>query len=344
MTNYRIGIVGTGFGVSTHLPALTAHPRFEVVALASPSSAARIAKERGIANAFASCQAMLDGCELDAVTIASPPFAHAADVHAALARAKHVVCEKPFALSVADAEGLAEAAARAGTACGIAHEFRFSAPLAALREMIVNRHLDPVRDIEVARYAGNLRGAVQAPRSWWFEAGRGGGIAGGMLVHWIDLANWLAGKPFKRASGLLRTANPARSDNAGPFTSAVDDGAFAAIEYEGGLVARVAADATLAVESFLCAVHGETRTAVASGTSPIGASLHAVDAQETSELECAPSPYAKFASVNPSVPLMMELYDEFVKQIETGASALPTFADGVETQRVMAAIGYPPGR
>ncbi|MEO6834755.1 MAG: Gfo/Idh/MocA family oxidoreductase, partial [Candidatus Tumulicola sp.] len=84
METYRIGIVGAGFGVSSHLPALLAHPRFDVVALASPSSAARIAAERGIPNAFASCAEMLAGCKLDAVTIASPPHAHSRDVLAAL--------------------------------------------------------------------------------------------------------------------------------------------------------------------------------------------------------------------------------------------------------------------
>ncbi|MHB8194523.1 MAG: Gfo/Idh/MocA family oxidoreductase, partial [Vulcanimicrobiaceae bacterium] len=44
--NIRIGIVGAGFGVSSHLPALLAHPRFDVVALASPHSAAQIAADR----------------------------------------------------------------------------------------------------------------------------------------------------------------------------------------------------------------------------------------------------------------------------------------------------------
>src|ERR1700753_4189665 len=116
---YRIGIVGTGFGVSSHLPALLAHPRFDVVALASPTSAAKIAQERGIPHSFKSCEEMLAGCELDAVTIASPPFTHHADVLASLAAQKHVMCEKPFALNVRQAEEMVAAAQKAGTACGV---------------------------------------------------------------------------------------------------------------------------------------------------------------------------------------------------------------------------------
>ena len=68
--------------------------------------------------------------------------------------------------------------------------------------------------------------------------------------------------------------------------------------------------------------------------------LYTVDVDETNELQCKPSPYAKFASILPNVPYLIELYDEFVKQIETGTSALPTFEDGLDTQRVLAAIGY----
>ena len=117
--HFRAGIVGTGFGVSAHLPALIAHPRFEVVALASPSSAERVARERGIAAAFPSCQAMLAGIELDVVIVASPPFAHEHDVLASLDALKHVLCEKPFALDVEQARRMVSAAAQAGTACGM---------------------------------------------------------------------------------------------------------------------------------------------------------------------------------------------------------------------------------
>ena len=51
MKPYRVGIVGSGFGAVAHLPALTNHPDFTVVAIASPSNATRIAREKHIANA-----------------------------------------------------------------------------------------------------------------------------------------------------------------------------------------------------------------------------------------------------------------------------------------------------
>jgi len=340
MKPYRIGIVGTGFGVSTHLPALKHHPRFEVLALASPSSAAEVARREDIGHAFRSCAEMVAGCELDAVTVASPPFAHRDDVLAALAAHKHVLAEKPFALNVEEARAMIEAERLAGTACGVVHEFRFVTQTAALRELVAHGHLGKLRDIEVTLFRTSLRANERRPRGWWFQRERGGGLAGAVMSHLFDLANWLADRDPLRTIGFRRTANPRRTDDLGYFESTVDDGAFALIEYADGLVARICADATAAVESYTSAVHGETRTAVASGPVVTDLALYAVDGNETDELACKPSPYRALARINGSVPPLMELYDEFVKKIESKANALPTFSEALRTQESLAAIGY----
>jgi hypothetical protein len=102
----------------------------------------------------------------------------------------------------------------------------------------------------------------------------------------------------------------------------------------------VSVDATTPVESFTLAAHGENRTAVASGTDFDTMRLFSIDEDETSELDVKPSPYARFAPVDRHVPFVMELLDEFVKQVRTGQSAVPTFAEAVVTQRVLASIGY----
>lgn len=338
---YRVGIVGSGFGVRAHLPAFVAHPQFEVVALASPHSAARVAKERGIAHAFSSCKEMLAGCELDVVSVAAPPFTHHDDVLAALAAEKHVLCEKPFALTVAQAEAMHEAAHKAGTACGVMHEFRWVPQRLAIKELIVNGHLAPLREIEITLLMDFLRAEAPRENSWWLDRERGGGVAGALLSHLIDASNWLAGRAPLRSTGYIRTANKQRHDGrGGTFESTVDDGAFALLDYGDGLIARLSCDATTAVESFTLSAHAENRTAVASGTEMYDMRLFAVDKDETSELQTKPSPYARLQSVDAHVPLIMQLLDEFVKQIETGASALPTFEEAVVTQRVLASIGF----
>ncbi|GAC1502920.1 MAG: Gfo/Idh/MocA family oxidoreductase [Vulcanimicrobiaceae bacterium] len=337
---YRVGIVGAGFGEKVHVPAYAAHPSFEVVAIASPHSAARVAAARSIPHAYPTLAEMLRGSELDLISIASPPFAHHADVCAALEAGKHVICEKPFTLNIAQAEDLCARAKIAGTVCGVMHEFRWVPQRIALKELIVNGHLAPMRQIELTQLTTFLRADATRPGNWWFEKERGGGLAGALLSHLIDTATWLAGRYPVRSSGFLRTANPQRHDAEKSFRSTVDDGAFALIDYGKGLVARVTCDATAAVESFTLSAHAENRTAVASGTSMVDMRLFAVDDEETSELECTPMKYAKFAAINANVPLCLELLDEFVKQAQTGSSALPTFEDALHTQEVLDALGY----
>ena len=342
-TVYRIGIVGSGFGVKAHLPALVAHPRFDVVALASPNSAATIAAERGIPNSFRSCGEMLTGCDLDAVVISAPPFTHEDDVLASLAARKHILCEKPFALNVAQAQRMLDASLTAGTACGVSHEFRWVPQRMAIKELVANGHLDPVREIEMTHLMPVRRPEDLRPRGWLFEKSKGGGLSGALLSHVIDSANWIAGRPPLRVAGLSRIAVPQRQDDRGSFTSDTDDGAFAVLDYGRGLVARLTVDGTANVAQFTLAVHGGKRTAVASGTDLFDTQLFVIDDDEQSELECRPSPYAKLESLGGNVPLLCELYDEWIKQIENGNSELPTFAEALETQRVLAAVGYSTG-
>jgi predicted dehydrogenase len=283
---------------------------------------------------------MLQGCELDVVSIAAPPFTHHRDVLASIASGKHVVCEKPFALNVRDAEEMVAASEKSDVATAVMHEFRFIPQRTALKELIVNGHLQPLREIEITQLAGFLRQDATRKRGWWFEKERGGGIAGALLSHIIDSANWYAGRPPVRVTGLLRTANRLRHDSEGEFTSNVDDGAFALLDYGDGLVARLTVDGTTRVNQSTYAIHAENRTAVASGTDVHDMRLFSIDDEETSELDCKPSPYERMQSVDKHVPLVMQLLDEFVKEIETGNSAVPTFKDALETQRVLEAIGY----
>ncbi len=336
----RVGIVGSGFGVSVHLPALRAHSRFEVVALASPNTAQEHAKQAEIAHAYASCKEMLAHEKLDAVIIASPPFAHHEDTLAALNAGVHVLCEKPMGLSAEECEAMVAAEKTAGTACGICFEFRYLPQRIALREMVANGHLDPIREVELSHLMGFLRRDTTRRRGWWFQRERGGGIAGAILSHAIDAANHLLARVPQHTTGLLRTANVQRTDAQGEFTSNVDDGAFALLDYGDGIVARLSVDGCAAVESFTLAVHGEARTAVTSGTSALDLRLFSVDDEETNELDCAASPYTRFAPINAAVPPMMQLYDDWVLAIDGQPHSLPSFHDGLAVARVLQALGY----
>ena len=313
MKKFRIATIGLPPNDGTHRLALAHHPAFEL--------------------------AKGDATDLDAIVVASPPASHVEDVLAALGRGLHVIVAPPFALDVAGAQRMTDAAKAAGKECGVAYEFRFVPQAQATKELIVNKHLGPMRSIEIARQNGALRGSTRYERGWWFERGTGGGVAAAGLAHSIDLALWFAGRPPQGASGLVRTANPERRDKDGTFAATADDGAFALLDFGDGLAARLSEDRTAPVESYVCAVYGEDRVAVSSGRDVDATTLYTVDDDETNELQCAPSPHAKAAATFGNVVFTMDFYDELATQIETGTSALPTFAEALEVQRVVSAIG-----
>ena len=341
MNTLKVGIVGSGFGGAVHAPAYALQPRFEVVAIASPTNAERVARERKIPHAFPSVEAMLAGVELDVVAVASPPFDHHRSVLAALSAGKHVLCEKPFALTVAQAGEMVALAASAGTATALAFEFRYLPTVLALGELIENGHLGALREIEVARLGRDLlERETRRERGWWFSRERGGGVANAFMPHFFDLANHLSGRTVRATHGLLRTANPRRVDSQGTFESTVADGAFAFVDYGDGLVGRVSNDSTTIVESMTVAAHGELRSAVASGPSLGGLRLFTLADDEQDELEVAALANVQHSAIHPNLPAFLALLDAFAVRIDLGGGDAPTFADGLVTQQQLAAIGY----
>jgi predicted dehydrogenase len=338
--NYRVGVLGASFGGSVHVPAFHAQGRFDVVAIASPNRAAEVAKMRNIPHSFSSLEEMLAGVELDVLSVATPPFEHREPVLRALERGLHVLCEKPFGLNVAEAEEMLEASKRAGTVCALAHEFRYLASRIATRELFVNGHLGRLRALEVSWSGPMLRTESGRPNSWWFERRRGGGVTGAILSHNIDAASHFIGRPPVRATGYERTAIPERTSEGQNFTSDVADGAFATVDYGDGLIATITVDATRIVSSVLLAAHGSLRTAVSSGTDLGELRTFAIDAEETSELEIVPQPHDNLRAAHGNLPAFVTLLDAFAARIDGGTAEIPTFEDGLHTQRVLAAVGY----
>src|SRR5205085_3860424 len=102
---FRVGVIGTGFGSAVHVPAFSASPDFEVVAIASRhrANAERVAAEHDIAWAGDDYRAMLSEVDLDVISVATPGGLHHEIVLAAAEAGRHILCEKPFATSLTQA-------------------------------------------------------------------------------------------------------------------------------------------------------------------------------------------------------------------------------------------------
>jgi predicted dehydrogenase len=114
MNRLRVGIVAAGIMGEQHAKIYSRNPACEIVAIADGNlDRARIlASKLNIPSVFSSHQAMLAGTEIDVVSVCTPDFAHAEPAIAAAEAGKHVLVEKPLAVTVADAEAIIAAARR----------------------------------------------------------------------------------------------------------------------------------------------------------------------------------------------------------------------------------------
>ena len=100
------------------------------------------------------------------------------------------------------------------------------------------------------------------------------------------------------------------------------DGVFALVDLGRAVAARLTLDSTLSLNQTTIAVHGEQRTAVATGVLWHDMTLYVVEEKsESSEYELMPNPYAKFGSIHPSVPAFMRLLDDFAEFASRPAAA-----------------------
>ena len=135
----RIAIIGTGaFAEVCHIPGLQSHPAAEVVAVYGRrlEAARALADKFGIRHATDDFDSICGDPDIDAVTIASANVVHAAQAITALKSGKHVFCEKPLAMTAAEARAMAEIAETSGKIHQVAFTFRYNYGMRELRRRI----------------------------------------------------------------------------------------------------------------------------------------------------------------------------------------------------------------
>ena len=185
----RAVVVGTSFGGRVHVPALQA-AGFEVVAVVGrdPDRTRARAAELGVAHAFTSLDEALALPDIDAVTVSTPPDAHTEPILAAIARGKHVLCEKPFALNAVDGQAMYDAAVAAGVVHMCAFEFRWRPEEAVAKRAIDGGFVGSVEFATCVQITALVAGGVHQAfnEEWWFDRNRGGGILNASGSHYID--------------------------------------------------------------------------------------------------------------------------------------------------------------
>lgn len=222
----RAGIVGSRFAGQLHAESLAATGRVEIAAIASPTSAGALAERYG-ARPYTSVADMLDDQSLDVVSLALPNRFHADAAVAAARAGAHVICEKPLAQNLADADRMIQACDDAGVLLLYGEELCFAPRYRRVKQLIVDGALGAV-------FALSHRERHDGPHARWFydPALSGGGALLDMACHGIELTRWLMGKAAV-TSVFARLGNFRHKDEA------VEDHASVSLTFDGGAIATI---------------------------------------------------------------------------------------------------------
>ena len=192
----RVGIIGSGgIAEGAHAPGYKALPDdCELVACCDvrPERAKAFAERFDLAHWYTDYRELLTLPELDAVSICTPPFMHRDATVAALDAGLHVLCEKPMAMNVAEAQDMVAAAERAGKVLTIGHQQRFSPAAQAVKRAVDAGELG---DIYYAKTAALRNRGAPTWGVFHIRELNGGGPLIDIGVHALDVTMWLMGSP-----------------------------------------------------------------------------------------------------------------------------------------------------
>lgn len=209
MSRLNFAIVGCGgIALQNHLPGLALCPDTRVAALCdeNPATLERARQQTGVETGSTRYEEIVGREDIDAVIIATPNHTHPAIALAAIGQGKHVLCEKPLALTAADAFTMAEAAERAGVRHMTAFTYRFVPAMRYLHELVRRGDLGQAYHYRSCR----LQDWGTRNLGWrQVRALAGTGELGDMLSHRIDFAHLLIG-PIDRLVANLKVVHPTR--------------------------------------------------------------------------------------------------------------------------------------
>ena len=222
-------VVGTGFIGPAHIEALR-RIGVEVTGLVErdPATAAAKAAELGVRQGYASLEAALADPEVDAVHLAVPNHLHAPCARLALAAGKHVLCEKPLAMTSAESAELAGLARRSGLVAAVNYNLRFYPLVHEARELVRGGRLGRPFLIHGSYLQDWL--LYDTDWSWHLEPKEGGTlrVVADVGTHWLDMVSFITGLRVEAVLADLATLHPIRHKPTGPVETFAGTGKAAA--------------------------------------------------------------------------------------------------------------------
>ncbi|MCW2623223.1 MAG: gfo/Idh/MocA family oxidoreductase [Frankiales bacterium] len=241
----RVGIVGVGWGSLVVGPALQVVDGYEVVAVCSrqPDRVAAAAAKLGISDTSTDWESFVRRDDLDLIVIATPTDLHHEQALAVVAAGKHLLCEKPVALTAQQAREMYDAAEAAGIQHAVCFEGRWYDERRTFAHELSDGGVGELffaRFINVADYWHPTRGLQS---EWMYDESAGGGYLLGMSSHDIDLACAVFGDPVA-VCGLVQSSIPTRPRADGSTLDVTaDDTSVVLMRMAGGGAVEVATTA-----------------------------------------------------------------------------------------------------
>jgi len=215
--NLRVAMIGYGFMGAAHSQGWRVAPRFfdlpaqpsmSVVVGRNHAAVTSAAEKWGWSEASTDWRDVIARDDIDVVDIVTPGDTHAEIAIAALEAGKHVLCEKPLANSVAEAEAMTDAAARAaerGVRAMVGFTYRRVPAATFARDLIAAGRIGEIRQVR-ASYRQDWLMDAEAPLTWRMQKDRAGsGALGDIGAHAVDLSEYITGLRLRSVSGVIDT-------------------------------------------------------------------------------------------------------------------------------------------
>jgi predicted dehydrogenase len=368
-----VGLIGYAFMGAAHSQAWRTAPHFfdlpmrpELTVLAGRDAVrvADAADRLGWSSVETDWRRVLERDDVDLVDVCTPGDTHAEIAIAALEAGKHVLCEKPLANSVTEAEAMTEAAARAaerGVRSMVGFTYRRVPAIGLARQLVAEGRLGEIRHVR-AQYLQDWIADPAAPMSWRLDKEKAGsGALGDIGAHIVDLTQHVTGQRLTGVSALLETfvkerPLPASAGSLsgvageGMGTVTVDDAAVFLGRFDGGALASFEATrfALGRKNAIRIEVNG-SRGSLAFDFEDMNV-LHFYDGDEPA----ATAGFRRIVVTEPEHPYVGAWWPaghglgyehgfthqavDLVTAIAKGEDPTPSFADGLQVQRVLDAV------
>ena len=348
-----VAIVGCGsIALANHLPGLALHPRASLVALCDQNEAALAKAKQSVADRFPQWQGVrtttdpadvYSAGDVSAVVIATPNASHPPLAKSAAAAGKHVLCEKPLALSGDDAASMLRAAEAAGVRHMTAFTYRFVPAMRYLKHLVDRGDLGRPIHFRAQRF----QDWGDRPLGWrQTKALAGTGEIGDMLSHRLDYAHHLVA-PIASVAATTGRFHQSRGD----AMSDVDDWVSVLARFDGSDASGNLESTKLATgvgEGYggrdVVELNGEAASALYSTQQPLQLQLsrRGEDGYQSIEVPrefhvwpgCPRDP----GEGDPRVTFRYDQSYEFIDAIAEDRNCRPSFREGVAVQRVMDAV------